>query len=343
MNRIHGRRGGELVMTMNKNIKSELPEQVKKKLNCLQELSNEQCVYSAGKLIEQIEEVDVDMAFKTVEQRIEPQQKLRRLYQQFSKIAAVLIIPLFIISLRSAFVYFSSECNLQTQNEITCPTGIRSKVVLPDGTVVWLNSESKIKYSIPFVNSTRNVELIGEAFLDVAKNEKSPFVIESRDAKIRVLGTQFNFKAYPDEDKTYVSLIEGSIQLNLRIDGENVSETKLHPGEYLIFDRMERKAHISTEKIENHIGWVNNRLILDDTPMLEMEKILERWYGVDVEVLSQDVYAYKFTTTFDNLPLNQVIDLLRLSSKIDIKYIPGEYDKQTKQISKSKILISKHN
>ncbi len=307
-------------------------------------LSNEEQVYRAGKLIREIEEVDVDKAFINVQQRISAKGKILRLYTTISRYAAILVLPLLFVSiwalLNNKQQKQNDECVMQ---EIICPVGMRSQVTLPDGSQVWLNSESSIKYSIPFVRENRDVELSGEAFLDVAKNANAPFCIQSGDVKVNVVGTQFNFKSYKNDNKIEVTLKEGKINLNIVSADDERCGAQMIPGDHFVFDKITRKASVQNQDIDKFMGWKDNKLVLDETPILEMKKILERWYGVEIEIADKCIENYKFTTTFENETLEQVLELLELSSPIKMEYIPAKINKTTKQIVKSKILISKKN
>lgn len=306
-------------------------------------LLDEEQVFEAGKLIDKIGQVDVDSAFFTVQKRISAKGKIIRIYNAVSRYAAILVLPLLFISIWALLNRTAEPTTEFATQQITCPIGMRSQVVLPDGSLVWLNAESTIKYSLPFIRENRSVELLGQAFLDVTKNKKSPFVIQSGNVKVNVLGTQFDFKSYEEDNTVEVTLKEGKINLSLLSGDFESSETEMKPGDHFVFDKTTKKAVVRNTTIDNYIGWKENKLIFDETPMPEMKKILERWYGVEIEITDKTLESYRFTTTFENKSLNQILELLELSSPIRIDYIPVSIDKTTKQIINSKIKISKKN
>lgn len=295
--------------------------------------------FEAGALISELKMVDTDKAYAALQSRISNKSKLNLLWSGFSRIAAILILPLLIYTVWSRLDNGQPADQLSYQ-EISSPPGIRSKVILPDGSRVWLNAESTVRYSIPFVRKTREVELVGEAFLDVAKNPGSPLEVKFNQLTLRVLGTQFNVKAFPDDQQVEVVLKEGSIQLENDREGSAKEQFLLKPDQCWVFDKASRSAFLKEVDAEEYIAWHRNRLILNKTPMEELAKQLERWYGIKVEVKDQELYKYKFTTVFDDEPLHRVIELLEMSSPIRITYIRGEFNKNTNTTKKSTIQIS---
>lgn len=302
--------------------------------------SKEDQYLESGALISEMKAINTNEAYLTLRNRINRSNKIRQYYTSFSKIAAILIFPLLIIaawSLTRNRQYI--EANHLSYHEISSPTGVRSKVLLPDGTEVWLNADSKIRYSIPFVRKIRELELVGEAFLDVAKNSDSPLEIKFDDVKIRVLGTQFNVKAFPEEQKIEVVLKKGSIQLQNDNEGANKKTIQLHPNQQWVYNKTTHFSELNKVKADHFIAWHKNVLILADTPMAEVAKQIERWYGVDVRIMDDELYKYRFTTVFENESLHRVMELLEMSSPIKIKYIPGEIEKHGK-VQKSIIQIN---
>jgi len=312
-------------------------EKYKRFIDRNNKMSKEEQIIDAGKLLSEIDLVDVDGAYRTVEKKISSKGRFLRLYTKISRYAAILVIPLIFISIWSL-----RGTDIQpTIQEITCPYGMRSKITLPDESEVWLNAGSTIKYSIPFVRKSRKVELSGQAFLHVVKNKKSPFSIQSGNVKVNVTGTQFDFKSYPEDDEVEVTLKEGSINLNLLSGSIETSGTEMRSGDHFVFNKKTKKAYVTNRDISRFIGWKDNTLIFNETPMFEMKKILERWYGVDIVIADKVVNSYKFTTTFKNESLTNVLELLELSSPIKINYFPAKIDKENNKTIKSKIVISK--
>jgi ferric-dicitrate binding protein FerR (iron transport regulator) len=222
--------------------------------------------------------------------------------------------------------------------EITSPIGIRSQILLPDGSKVWLNAESTVKFKIPFDQEKREISLTGEAFFDVQKNPKVPFFVKSGNVEVSVLGTRFNFKAYEHENTIDVVLEEGKV--NLITDNDKaVKELMMKPGERAVYDRTSATTKITNVKIDKYTAWHSGRLVFDDTPLPEVAAQLDRWYGIEVVLEGSEIKNYKITTTFENESLNQVLDLLELSSPIEIEYENAKIDKINHTQTRSKIII----
>jgi ferric-dicitrate binding protein FerR (iron transport regulator) len=298
----------------------------------------------AGLLVEEIQSVNVDEAYNEVSSRINRRFSLNRTITIITRIAAVFTIPLLAFTIWSLMVNSNMSGlaeNKTTWHEIQSPVGMRSHIVLPDGTDLWLNAGSKIKYAIPFIKESRKIDLSGEAFLHVVKNEKSPFLVNAGNTEVKVLGTQFNIKSYPEDKHIEVALEEGSIEFSFTRNNGQKASTKLKPNDYLILNKKSTRATIENKNIEKYISWRQNIMILDETPMLEVAKILERWYGVKVVITDNEIKKYKFTTTFENETLHRVLELLEISSPISIKYTLGKINKKSKIPSPSIVTISK--
>lgn len=308
-------------------------------------LSSEDKKMEAGLLVEEIKFVDIDSAYQKVSSRIKTQSQTTRIITIITRIAAVLTLPLLAFTVWSLF--FQEKPAELAQNDITwheiqSPAGMRSHVVLPDGTDLWLNAESKIKYGIPFTRENRQVELSGEAFLKVVKNENAPFIVKAGAASVKVLGTQFNVKAYPEDEKLEIALTEGSIEFTGTTDDGKKAAATLIPNDFLAMNKTTGKFHLENKNLNKHISWVKNAIIFDETPMPEVAKTLERWYGVKVEVANAEINKYRFTTTFENESLFRVLELLELSSpSVKINYTPGKIDKQTNIATPSTVTITK--
>ena len=302
----------------------------------------------AAKLIDQAASVDVDNAYKTVSRRINQRNNTYPFITLLTRIAAVLTLPLLAFAIWSLFFQENKKASVEmAQNDITwqeiySPVGMRSHVVLPDGSNLWLNAGSEVKYSIPFTRENREVKLSGEAFLEVVKNEQSPFVVKTGNAEVEVLGTQFNVNAYPGSDRIEVALKEGKVKFSIHDDTGSNKSCEMKANDFLQFNVENKKANLKNTNIEKYIAWHRNVMILDDTPIEEVARMLEQWYGVKVILKDESIKRYKFTTTFDNEPLFRVLELLELSSPgIKTTYTPGRPDKVTKKLSPSIVTITK--
>lgn len=231
-------------------------------------------------------------------------------------------------------------------NEIIVPYGGISSVILPDKTKVWLHSGSKIKYEKNFGENTRNIELEGEAFFEVTKNKKVPFIVKTSHIDILVTGTSFNVKSYPDDDKIETTLEEGSINI-INLKEKKVSQPIiLKPKERFTFYKDEshlpkepdndtpknntKVIHSKEDKssdsqaiittnvaIEEDIAWKDGNYILTNETLSELTKILERRYNIEIDYNNDKLKTYTYSGVLKDLTLEQVLNALKLTSELD--------------------------
>jgi len=305
-----------------------------------QSMPLENQIFASKGIIADIEKIDEDKAFLKIKKRISGIELKISFIEQFKRVAAVLFIPLLLASFLLLFIKHPSYNPEVSVQELFTPPGVRSQITLPDGTNVWLNAESKIKYSIPFNKQIREVSLEGEAFFDVFRNPAIPFIVKSAKAEVRVLGTQFNYKAYKGE-QTEIVLAKGQI----RLEADKISNEKyiMSPGERAVINEKGEMVSLTDEKIDKYIAWHSGRLVFDNAPLQEVAKKIGRWYGINVYLKDTRLSSYRITTTFENESLNDVLELLELSSPLTVDYIPAVINKKTGKQVKSRITISIKN
>ncbi len=194
-------------------------------------------------------------------------------------------------------------------NTITVPRGGEYQLTLSDGTRVWLNAETELKYPVTFTGEVREVVLEGEAYFEVAKNSACPFVVKSEKLEIKVLGTSFNVKAYPQETQQ-ATLVEGKVKVHA---GSRSRE--LQPGEQLNY--LSGEPEVRKVDVRAYVAWKDQRFVFNDDLLEEVMRKLGRWYDVTFELRDADVREIRFT---GNLPkykdLEQVLDKLELTTHI---------------------------
>ena len=297
----------------------------------------------AAKAISEIESIDSNRAYFEVQSRLKKKGRFMFLLNSLSRIAAVLFIPLLIITGTLLYRQLNiKEIQQFAMQKITNPSGVRSQVILPDGSNVWLNAESTITFKVPFDKKSRDVSLTGEAYFDVQKNPGVPFVVSTGVVNVRVLGTKFNYRAFENEKNIEIVLAEGKVSFNT--DGEKrENEVIMNPGDRAVFDKTSNHTKVTNENIEKYIAWHTGKLIFDETLMPEVAVQIGRWFGVDVVIADSKINNYRITTTFENESLHQVLELLRLSSPLEIKYIQATINKSNQIQTKSKVIFSKKN
>ncbi len=203
-----------------------------------------------------------------------------------------------------------------TKNVIT-GYGSQRTVILPDGSAVTLNAESSLIYPKKFSDSSRQVILNGEAFFDIKRNINKPFIVNTEYLKIRVLGTSFNVKSYPTDEKIETTLVSGKVEV---IQDRTNSLIVLNPSQRATFDK--EKSNIEVDQVDSRriVAWKEGKLIFDETSLKQVVLDLNRKYNVEFVIKSDSLLHYKYTGEFDNLSLEEVLELLKLSSPIYYKY-----------------------
>jgi transmembrane sensor len=198
-------------------------------------------------------------------------------------------------------------------NTIKTPKGGQYQVLLPDGTNVWINAGSSLRFPTQFAGNQRRVELQGEAYFEVAKNKLKPFKVVSNGQEIEVLGTHFNVNAYANENGTKTTLFEGAVKLN----SDNGKSTMLIPGEEAI---LTDQFAVTPAKGEEAMAWKNGMFQFENASINQIMRQIERWYDVDVTFEGQptkDLFRGKVQRKAN---LSEVLRILELSGiKFDVK------------------------
>lgn len=194
-------------------------------------------------------------------------------------------------------------------NTLTTPTGGQYKLVLPDGTEVWLNAASSISYPTAFAGTERNVTLAGEAYFEVAKNATMPFKVQVNEMKVEVLGTHFNINAYNDEPDIKTTLLEGSVKLS----NDNTNRL-LQPGQQGRLNKSGAIAILENANTEEAVAWKNGVFQFDDADIKTVMRQIARWYDVEVE-FKGNINAGKFVGAIPrNSNISEVFKILELSN-----------------------------
>ncbi|MBW6534835.1 MAG: DUF4974 domain-containing protein [Mariniphaga sp.] len=196
---------------------------------------------------------------------------------------------------------------------ILCAYGDRTSIVLPDSSFVWLNSGSEITFSNNFDNGSRQLFLIGEAYFSVKKNPENPFIVNTSDMNVKVLGTEFNFKAYSDEEAVAVTLVTGSLQVNNSREMAMVT-----PGQKLIYEKVTHTISIENlSDLAPETEWINGRLVFRNESLEELERKLERWFDVEIEFADDQVKQRRFSGTLERESILEVISYFGTSQYVD--------------------------
>jgi len=201
-------------------------------------------------------------------------------------------------------------------NTLKVPRLGEYQLVLSDGTKVWLNSESELRYPVKFTGETREVELLGEAYFDVEKNPNKPFLVNTKNVNTRVLGTEFNVSAYPNEEIN-ITLVEGRVELNSK---QISAKVQLIPGDNANLKIGGEKIHISQVDVRKYIAWRDGYFYFEKERLEDILTKLERWYDFKVFYQNQVVKDYAFRMRADrNYDFAEIVSRLEQTGRISLK------------------------
>lgn len=225
------------------------------------------------------------------------------------------------INSEGAAIKYTENSKEQAQliyNTLIIPKGGEYFLELSDGTKIWINSETTLKYPVQFVGDERNVELTGEAYFEVAHNENKPFYVLSGDQSIEVLGTQFNVSSYKDDEHIVTTLVEGKVNVYRTIASKE--NQILLPNQQ---SSMNKASGEITSKIvdpQNFIAWKSGAFYFQDQTFDSMVKVLSRWYDIDVFYENDNVRDIKFTGRFKRYDeFEKVIKLIEKTDEVKFK------------------------
>jgi|SRR5665647_1718894 len=259
-----------------------------------------------------------------------------RILSILTRAAAILLLPvlslLFYTNLSNKDRYTDNLNDL----EVEAPAGSRMHIELGDGTKVWLNHGSKLKYPHRFAGENRKVFLTGEAYFEVAHNAKVPFIVGTNLLDVKATGTAFNVSAYPSDDNIETTLVEGTVILYERKSNHEIKA--LSPGECLKFIPQKNMYTIELLNTEKNTAWKDGMLVFKNERVEDVAKKLARWYNVEVEIANEKVKEFTFTATFMDETLPQVLELMTLATPVNYQITLRE-KLPDGSFSKQKVLI----
>ena len=237
------------------------------------------------------------------------------------------------------------------KSEVMAKKGARTRMVLPDGTQVWLNSDSRLVYDAKFNDAVREVALEGEAYFDVVKNARRPFIVHTSGIDIKVLGTAFNVKSYERESTIEATLIHGSIEV-LNKKEPKAPKVILRPHEKLVFNKEEHTllkdrpvsgpgpgtaantSAIAITALPKNVAdtafvetsWVYNKLLFEGDTFRELAVKMERWFNVRISFTSEKVANYRLRGVFENENIEEALQALQFIASFSYKIKDNEVE-----------------
>ncbi|MGQ8338273.1 FecR family protein [Sunxiuqinia sp. A32] len=325
---------GKLKVSDKDNILSEMETNPEMKEE-YRKIKNVSALISSKK---EMDEYKVEELYLNFRKQLDSRKKKSTVrYMGILKYAAVFVLAFGIASL----IYFNqlkqtSSAVATHSTAVFAENGQISKVVLPDSTIVWLNSGTKVVYNSLFGITNRDIQLVGQAFLDVTKNKELPLRVLCDDFQVNVLGTRFDVSAYPEDGQIHVFLERGKVELSKLNDETFVYS--MDPGEFAEYDKTTGKVLLEKTADSSVTLWKDGVLVFKDGEMSEVLSRLKRKYNIDIEVLDADVYNSVFNATIKNESLDEIFGLIAYACSIDYKI-----EKPTDTARKKKVILEKAN
>lgn len=260
------------------------------------------------------------------------------------RVAAVFLLGV-MVTFAATYLYLNRNTTELTYHEINTPPGAKSKVTLPDGTTIWLNAGSNLKYSSEFGKRDRKVQLTGEAYFDVFKNPSKIFLVKTSELNIKAYGTAFNVKSYPEEGTIETTLIEGSIGVTrTTFEKKKNDEVILKPNQRVVYYRKTKQIEQTPEEIvsdnpettsvkreeekltyliskgietKEYTSWKDGTLFITSETLSDLAVTLERKYDIKIHFETPALKALKFTGSLENETVEQVIHAIGIAANID--------------------------
>lgn len=285
-------------------------------------LAQVQKVIDHIELLKQMESIDSEVALKKVKKNIRGEKGLG-LVSILQRIAAVLVIPLLIFSIWQ-FNKLALYKQSVVQNEISTPATLRSVFTLPDGTKVWMNGGTSIKYPTQFTSNERLIELDGEAYFDVVPDKQKPFLVKTGNLFIEAVGTEFNCLAYSDEKKIETVLTQGKVNILMESESGRKILTSLEPNQMAVFNKENKHIVRNEIKTDKYVAWREGKIIFKNDNMQDVLLRLGRWYNVEFISDSQLKKDYAFTGSFEGEELTQILNYIELTTPVRFEKLVTE-------------------
>lgn len=256
----------------------------------------------------------------------------------WQRIAAIIVIPLLVLCTYFYLNKNSSQYNAIEYQEVKSPHGTFSEVCLSDGTHVWLNGGSSLRYPLVFRKGEREVFLKGEGYFEVEADKENPFVVETGRITLRATGTAFNIEAYNNDSITAVTMVKGKVDVAFG----NSSPVAMIPGERASFNNLTKQCLIAKTDPYKWYAWKDGLMIFRDDPLSYVFKRLGQTFNVNIDLRDTTLANAPYRATFEYESLDEILRLLRMSAPLSFKQNKrvkdknNIYEKQTVEVYRAK-------
>lgn len=273
---------------------------------------------------------DSDKIFQNIKEQAKiPEKQIYSLltyddvrYKWYKGSLAIAASVLIVIMLGVFGIYYYGKSNSNSYVEVVSEKGQRKEFTLPDGSRVWLNSDTRIKYKKHFNQPVREVLLCGEAYFSVVKDASRPFIVKTSKLNIKVLGTVFNVKSYPGDNTIETTLVTGlvSIEKNTGENKDHEAPVLVKPKQKAIFSVEAEQIQLEEVNVDKTVSWRSGKLVFDNESIDAVLAKLQRWYGVKVDVVGKNrISDERYTLTVKDENIEEVIHLLQLTTRITFR------------------------
>lgn len=270
------------------------------------------------------DKVALKMAKSSQVIQLQPTPQSNIFYRRLLRVAASILLAT-ILGTAGYFVGFRQHKPAVYSEIITNNNQVVNGITLPDGSVVTLNSNSKLTFPRSFSGNTREVSISGEAFFEVKPDASRAFVITAGNAQIKVLGTSFNVCAYPDEETVDVVVETGKVQVTFAAAQTTANNLILTPGEKGTFSNKDITLEKSVNADRNISAWRTRQFVFDETPISDVVAALEKVYFANIQIVDPAINTLVLTASFDDQPVDFILDVIRLTFNLELTSMNGQY------------------
>lgn len=278
-------------------------------------------IYTIDQVLETVQmesKVDTEKALASVSRRMSREYPQVTWFTWVQRVAAILFIPLLITW---SIGYFTPRTEIAHMIEIKTNPGMATTINLPDGSKVFLNSESSLTYPSFFSEDKRNVQLKGEAFFEVRKDPEHGFIVSTPNhTQIEVLGTTFNVEAFERDSFISTTLVEGKVRFAYQKNRQPATVV-MKPGEKLMYNTTSSQIKLIQTNGETEIAWKDGKIIFQATPMPEVLRMLEKRFNVTFVLSNNRLRGEAFNGSFTNQRLERILEIFKISSNIKWRYL----------------------
>lgn len=252
----------------------------------------------------------------------------------WQRVAAIIILPLLLL-----MGYLMNRESLTAEvayQEVFSPSGVRSQISLPDGSKVWLNSGSRLKYPVVFKSGERDVYLSGEAYFEVHSDKSNPFVVATERLKVKATGTAFNVEAYSTDTVVAVTLVHGKVNVNIN----NEKNIDLAPNQRVCYNNLSGTYRLTEADTYKWCAWRNGVLVFRDDRLDYVFKKIGLMYNVDISVKNPQIASQLYRATFEGESLDEILRLMKMTAPIRYEKIE-RFKTRKGEFSKEKIEVYK--